>query len=635
MTDERTTVGELSRSVETPAERSASAAGLPPPPTCPIGWQPDALTPVFFGVRDFGPSTGAPVDLRVFFPSVEGEPTTASILAGCGRYPLIVLAHGHCVGDANIYLRWFRLPAQLARAGYVVVVPLLAGISSGVHPAVPDHPDLPTLDAVMNWARNGWEHANVLLGAPVTGFVGHSFGAMLSARFTLEAPVRAYVGLSGTWQDWLPGPVPVPLGSLTVANLLVWGGPFDSFTDIGGLWDELAIPRHRVVFENGEHWDYLPDTDIPCARSRGQCEALGPAVDDLVTMFFGRYLPPELALDLVERIPVSLAPPGLDLTSQQEPFADGFLAGFAALDDSDHCEVAVDQVAPKSPWSDNVRIPNQKSKAPGALASHNGLLHLVHLGDSSNNIWYSVWGGESWSDNIRIPDQKSKAACALGSHNGLLHLVHLGDSSNNIWHSVWDGESWSDNVRIPNQKSKAPCALASHNGLLHLVHLGDSSNNIWHSVWGGESWSDNIRIPDQKSKAACALGSHNGLLHLVHLGDSSNNIWHSVWDGESWSDNVRIPNQKSKAPCALASHNGLLHLVHLGDSSNNIWHSISDGGSWTRNVRIPDQKSKAALALASHVDSLHLVHLGDSSNNIWHSIWRNFAASESAPIPLG
>ncbi len=606
-----------------------------PPPGCPIGWQPDALDPVFFGVQDAGPSTGAPVDLRVFFPSLDEEPSTASILAGCGRYPLVVLVHGHCPGDSNHYLRWFRLPAQLARAGYVVVVPRLAGMDAGDDPGKVDHQDIPTLVAVLTWARFVWEHASTLLGAPMTGFVGHSFGAMLAARFVVGGPVSVYAGLSGPWEDW-NGPTPRPLDRLTVPNLLVWGSASDLFTDIDGLWDQLATPRHRVVFPNGEHFDYFPAPDLPpCAHGlRGPCQAQAPAVDDLVTMFFGRYLPPQLGVDLVERVPASLVPPRLDLTPEQRPFAGGFLTGFASMAGSPGCEVTVDEVAPPSPWTDNVRVPRQRSRAACALASHGDLLHMVHPGNTSNAIWHTAWDGQSWSENRRIAGQSSRAASALASQGGSLHLVHLGDTSNTIWHSIGDGESWSENQPIPGQRSKAPCALASHDGLLHMVHLGDSSNRIWHSTWDGQSWSENQPISRQLSRAACALASHGGLLHLVHLGDTSNDIWHSVWDGSGWSDNERIPRQRSKAPCELASHLGLMHLVHLGDTSNDIWHSVSeDGEGWTRNVRVPGQRSKAACALASHVDPLHLVHLGDTSNDIWHSTWKSFAASEGPVIP--
>lgn len=105
----------------------------PPPATCPIGWQPAALTPVFFGARSLGTADGAPVSLRVFFPSLDGAVETAPLLEGCGRYPLVLFCHGHCIGEVGEahHRRWFRIPAQLARAGYVVVVPHLAGNNGG------------------------------------------------------------------------------------------------------------------------------------------------------------------------------------------------------------------------------------------------------------------------------------------------------------------------------------------------------------------------------------------------------------------------------------------------------------------------------------------------------------------------
>jgi hypothetical protein len=33
------------------------------------------------------------------------------MLEGCGLYPVILFAHGHCQGDNHHYQRWFRLPA--------------------------------------------------------------------------------------------------------------------------------------------------------------------------------------------------------------------------------------------------------------------------------------------------------------------------------------------------------------------------------------------------------------------------------------------------------------------------------------------------------------------------------------------
>lgn len=315
---------------------------VPPPPTCPIGWQPQALAPVFWGVRSLGPADGAPVDLRIFFPSLDGAVESAPLLEGCGRYPLVLFAHGHCQQDADHYLRWFLIPAFLARSGYVVVVPRLAGNEGGNNPSVPEHPDEATLDAVLEWARTGWEHADVLLPPPATGVVGHSFGAMLGARFSVGREISGYVGLSGGWQDWFGGePFPLPL--LDMPTLLMWGLGFDLFSQLTeAQWQAMQRPRHRVVFDEGEHWDYLSaQIDLPCRPGGGACAEIASATADLVTMFFARYLPPELATNLAVDVPSSLVPPELDLTPEQEFFAGGFLGGFHRLGTNPRCGVTV------------------------------------------------------------------------------------------------------------------------------------------------------------------------------------------------------------------------------------------------------------------------------------------------------
>lgn len=312
-----------------------------PPASCPIGWQPAALSPVFFGARSLGPAEGAPVPLRIFFPSLDGSVESAPLLEGCGRYPLILFAHGHCQGDTDHYRRWFRIPAQLARAGYVVVVPLLAGNAGGNNPSVSAHPDEATLDAVLTWARTGWEHSSVVMPEPATGVVGHSYGAMLGARFSVGRSISAYAGMSGGWQDWF-GDEPFPLTLLQIPSLLMWGLGFDMFSPLpDSTWQQMAQPRHRVVFNKGEHWDYLGPVTIPCSPGLGPCAPLHSAAADLLTMFFGRYLPPELATDLPDRIPASLEPPGLNLTFEQEFFAGGYLSGYAALSGSPNCGLTV------------------------------------------------------------------------------------------------------------------------------------------------------------------------------------------------------------------------------------------------------------------------------------------------------
>src|SRR6267142_1493243 len=97
---------------------------------CPISWRPTPLTPVFYGVRDYDQNQGAPGACRVFFPSIDGAVFSAPILEDCGLYPLILFVHGHC-NETEHFKRWFELPAQLARSGYIVVVPEMTATQEG------------------------------------------------------------------------------------------------------------------------------------------------------------------------------------------------------------------------------------------------------------------------------------------------------------------------------------------------------------------------------------------------------------------------------------------------------------------------------------------------------------------------
>ncbi len=318
---------------------------------------------MFFGARSLGPADGAPVPLRIYFPSLDGAVESAPLLEGCGRYPLVIFCHGHCQGDVDHHLRWVLLPAQLARSGCVVVVPQLAGNAAGQNPSSAAHPDMATLDAVLAWARDEWAHAGVLLPPPATAIVGHSFGAMLGARFAVDRAVAAFAGLSGGWQDWA-GDTPFPLPLLEVPSLLVWGGPFDFFSQLSeSQWTQMRAPRHRAVFEQGEHWDHLGPVSAPCRPGPGACTALAAAVCDLVTMFLARYLPPEFAPELPHRVPATLVPPLLDgLTPQQQFFAGGFLSGFAALADNPNCGVEVSPTPPSL-------MANRRSRETHSLAA--------------------------------------------------------------------------------------------------------------------------------------------------------------------------------------------------------------------------------------------------------------------------
>jgi dienelactone hydrolase len=309
------------------------------PNRCPIPWRPNALAPVFYGVGDVGPTDGAPATARVYFPSLDGSPESAAILMHCGRYPLIVFAHGHCVGDPDHYLKWIEIPAQLARAGYVVVVPQLPQIGGGTAPSQADD-DLARLRDLVAWMRTGWVHRSTLEPSPGTGLVGHSFGAGLAGRLAAEGNLRAYASLSGHVASPVREAIEVP-------KLFTWGFPPATADEqlvpiLDDAWARVGIPKHRIVFAELSHWDYVPPGRVPCEQGRGACRPAGVVAWDLVITFFGTYLPPPAVPDLPDRIPPSLIPPQLDLTEKQQFFAGGWLSGVGLLEDSsDNCAVTI------------------------------------------------------------------------------------------------------------------------------------------------------------------------------------------------------------------------------------------------------------------------------------------------------
>ena len=315
-------------------------APLAPPDTCPIGWQPNALEPVFYGVRDYSTADGAPADLRVFFPSLDGAVHSAPILDGCGRYPLVLFVHGDChENNSNVnehYLQWFYPQAQLAESGYVVVVPNF-GLQQHPTGFELDQPTIDILEKTRSWMRNQWEHRDVLMSEPATGIYGHSFGALYAAIYATWHDVGAFAGLSGVWTDWPSSPF--AFEGLTVPKLFIWGEN-DSDVEIpDNLWDPLPAPKHKIVFAQGQHWDYLPAGTTPCDEGRGPCQFLKAAASDFVITFFSKYLPPELVPNLPDLIPDSLIPPPLDLSTYEKNFyGAGHLTGVRALSGNEDCE---------------------------------------------------------------------------------------------------------------------------------------------------------------------------------------------------------------------------------------------------------------------------------------------------------
>ena len=180
-------------------------------------------------------------------------------------------------------------------------------IAQSIGPWAPTGSDMQLVSDVLMWMRNQWGLRAFLLPRR-TGIVGHSWGALLGAQFAADAGVSAFASLGGGWAEWPPVP-PSSLGRLRMPKLFVSGSE-EIFASLdAGLWDQVAAPKHRVVFDGAEHWDYLPAGDSSCETERGPCECVHVLTRDIVSVFFGKYLPPEEWPRLGDRVPNSLVPP--------------------------------------------------------------------------------------------------------------------------------------------------------------------------------------------------------------------------------------------------------------------------------------------------------------------------------------
>src|SRR5262249_31208851 len=160
--------------------------------------------------------------------------------------------------------------------------------------------------------------------APATGLAGHSYGALHAGILATKIDVAGLASLSGVWGEWSYGQLPI--FQLQIPQLLTWGTGLDDLIEVNAalpdsVWNSIGKPKHRAIFTDGLHYDYLYTAQLPCRQDKGPCRWLGAAATDLVTMFFGRYLPPDLWPNLPGQIPHTLIPPPLTLTLEQQFFA--------------------------------------------------------------------------------------------------------------------------------------------------------------------------------------------------------------------------------------------------------------------------------------------------------------------------
>ncbi|MEO7260161.1 MAG: tachylectin-related carbohydrate-binding protein [Jatrophihabitantaceae bacterium] len=505
---------------------------IPLDPACPISWQPSALAPVFYGYREYPAADGAPLTVRVFFPSLDGSPADAAPLLGCGRYPLIMFCHGSCFGEANQYQKWFELPAQLARAGFVVAVPQIIGIDQ----LPSERPEVQaSLRDLLDWMRAGWEHRDTLLPPPATGLAGHSYGALHAGILATTRPVAAVVSLSGVWEEWSKPPFPIHQGA--PPRLFTWGTNTVSEAHAelpSQLWDPIPQPKYRMNFTESEHFDYLYKTDLACHPPRGSCPYIGAFTTDTVTMFFARFLQPEQWPELAADIDDSLIPPtpaelAQDLTPQQQFFAGGYLNGVPAFEGSSDCRIALRESPPPLVagqllfYRDTTRDGRGDLHSPSIIGL-GGWQQLTKVFSGGDGILYAVNSqGELlfYRDHNRdgTGDVNTPAVIGLGGWQQLRHLFAgdpgviyaVDDQGRLLFYRDYNRDGTGD-VNTP--------AVIGLGGWQHLRHLTYGGDGIIYAIDDQGQllfYRDYTRdgTGDVNTPAVIGLGGWQHLRHLV------------------------------------------------------------------------------------------------------------------------
>lgn len=311
---------------------------LPPCPADPtaagpVNWLPDAGKPVAWGEEHLTPSDGVPVPLSIYYPSARFIPPRPMLQQCAWSWPLVIFLHGRPpdrVSNTGYHRAWWRIPIALARSGHVVLVPNLdLGMET---PASAVNPVVDWLFA--NWHGAPWTNHRIRARA----VIGHSYGALLGARYAIANPeIAAYASLGGVFgQDEAIG-IPL-LKSIGCRSFFMF--VHDNFHEdlempFQGSARILLVPADRYAcIYKGEHFDYLQPNAIGTAN-RGPCPAIPQLSADLLALFIGSQL------QSLTPIPLDLTPLSVSLTPAQESLAIQWLQAQPRICGEEGCDVTL------------------------------------------------------------------------------------------------------------------------------------------------------------------------------------------------------------------------------------------------------------------------------------------------------
>jgi hypothetical protein len=324
------------------------------------------------------------------------------------------------------------------------------------------------------------------------------------------------------------------------------------------------------------------------------------------------------------------------------------------VDDADLAELESELAVTQ--WQDDVRIPNQNSARQVAMARFNGVIHMVHNGDSSpEELWWTTFNGTSWTPNVKIPNHRSSSEPALVEYGGQLRLLYRRNQESprgyNMAKLGADGRTWEAASYLPTSTNSiwavgGPAAVV-HDGRLLYAYCARSGtsagNRDYLYVYDTETRAPYVHFPIGSAAelvdvrfTECenvSLASFNGQLRVLHAAKNVTGAVHEDWYlGEHVGTGTdpaaytyaRKP-MSSKTPMSMAICGGVLHMVHGGNANRSeIWWSYLEAGAadWTTNVRVPNQASNGGAALVCATNGQPLMVHNGGTNALWYSRWR-------------
>ena len=147
-------------------------------------------------------------------------------------------------------------------------------------------------------------------------------------------------------------------------------------------------------------------------------------------------------------------------------------------------------------WTINKKVGIKSGHTPALSVVYGGLRMVsTQIPNSYNtqakNLYFSWYDGKTWIKNGKIPGQLSKTTPALTNVGNTLHHFHLGKSSNNIWYSLWGTYpvpgtnkrqfKWLDEEKLSGTSSNSPVSVVFHEGCMHMAY--QKGKQIFHATF--------------------------------------------------------------------------------------------------------------------------------------------------------